>query len=646
VYSIYEKNNSYICVIVFISTAFLRNPEDRFRMPHEKILLVKPGVRKGLGFAQDVVPVGLEYIASSLERDAVKVMILDMEFEEKPFQYFLNEFQPSLVGFTVSATDHDESLALAAAAKKSGAYTIMGGYHPTAVPEEMLCHPQGDAGIRGEGENTMRELAKQGSPDGVRGISYKVGKQIIHNADRPLIEDLDSLPFPARHLRRHKYKNHSHRRGREYDVITASRGCWGACVFCCEPYMNRSCMRFRSPQNIMAELEEIKRYHNGKPMHILATDPHFIGDAKKVDQLCDLLHERALDVTFSVMTRPDSVTQNPELIKKMCDNGILNYELGIESPQQEELNSVKKGNTLETQRRAVEILRENGANVSGTLVIGLPDQDRDAIKKFPVYAKDIGLMNCAFGIATPFPGTEFYDGLKAKELIFQDDWTKYDEMHSIFKLDALTPEELERLETYCMGRFWTLKTFIDRAVIMQKRSGRKLTVGDFALELVGKVNFGLDNGDDLRGGSMREHVSAILEAWDDAREEDNLRKVATQDAIDASRFLRILGPQVIRLLLKHDGKSIGYLIQTDGKGVGRVEIVDGGQVDATIDIHVDVDRMLDAIDEDSKIGMLQAVSVSQCKPHIIGAFDLLRLYTALGTELSKTYIDDKLRMMA
>ncbi len=614
-------------------------------MSFKKILLVKSGIRKGLGFVQDVIPIGLEYMASSIEGDAEKVMILDMEFEAKPFQYYIDVFQPDLVGFTVSATDHDECLSLAKVAKRSAALIVMGGYHPTAVPEEMLFYPQVDVVVRGEGENTMRELVQRGAPEGVSGISYKVGKQVIHNADRPLIEDLDSLPFPARHLRRHKYRNHSHRDGREYDVITASRGCWGTCVFCCEPYMNHSCMRFRSPQNIMRELEEVSRHHGGKPLHILATDPHFIGDPKRVDQLCDLLHERALDVTFSIMTRPDSVTQNPELVKKMCDNGILNYELGIESPQQEELNSVKKGITLETQRRAVEILRENGANVSGTLVIGLPDQDREAIKRFPVYAKDIGLMNCAFGIATPFPGTEFYDNLKAKELIFQEDWTKYDEMHSIYKLDALTPDELEMLESYCMGRFWTLNTFIDRAAVMQKRAGRKLTVGDFAWELVGKLAFGVDNGDDLREGSMREHVSAVLEAMNDAREEENLRKVVFQDAVNASRFLKILGPQVIRILLKHGGKSVGYLIQTNGKGVDRVEIVDGGQVDATIDIQVDVDRMLHAIDENSKISLLQSVSVLKGKPHIVGAIDLLRLYTALGTELSTTYISDKLRVI-
>jgi len=352
-----------------------------------------------------------------------------------------------------------------------------------------------------------------------------------------------------------------------------------------------------------------------------------------------------MDVTFSVMTRPDSVAQNPELIKKMCDNGILSYELGIESPLQEELNSVKKGITLETQRRAVEILRANGANVSGTLVIGLPNQDSEAIKRFPVYAKDIGLMNCAFGIATPFPGTEFYDSLKAKELIFQDDWTKYDEMHSIFKLDALSPEELERLESYCMGRFWTLNTFLDRAAVMQKRAGKKLSVGDFALDVAGKLAFGIDTGDDLRESSLKDHVSIVLDAMTDAREEENLRKIVMQDVIDASRFLRILGPQVIRLLLKHGDKSVGYLIQTNEKGVDRIQIVDGRRTNATIDIHVDLDRMFDAFDENSKISMLQSVTISKGKPHIVGAFDLLRLYTALGTELSSTYLTEKLRVV-
>lgn len=614
-------------------------------MAFKKVFLVKPGVKKGLGFVHDVIPMGLEYIASSIEREVEKIWLLDMEFETQPFQSYLDAFKPDLVGLTISATDHDQGLRLAEQAKRSGAITVLGGYHATAVPDELLSHSQVDIVIRGEGEITMRDLVRAGSPEDIIGTSYKVGEQIIHNDDRPPIEDLDILPFPARHLRRHRYRNRMSRDDREFDVITNSRGCWGTCIFCCEPYMSKSCMRFRSPQNIMAELSEISRYHRGRPLHILATDPHFIGDPKRLDRFCDLLHEKNMDVTFSVMTRPDSITLNPELVKKMCDNGILNYELGIESPLQEELNRVKKGITLEMQRRAVEILRENGANVSGTLIIGLPDQDKEAIKEFPAYAKDIGLMSCAFGIATPFPGTEFYDGLEAKELIFQRDWTKYDEMHSVFRLDTMSPDELEKLESYCMGRFWTMNTFLDREGVLQKRAGKKLSIGDFAGEVMGKLVFVKDAGDDLREGGIKEHVESFLDAMMDAEAEESQRNIPVQDIIETSRFLKILGPQTIQVMLTHGEKSAGYMIKTNGQGVDYIKIVDDKQADATINIDVDLDRMIDAFDKKSALSILNSVSTLKNKRNLGAVVNLLRLYAALTTEIGSTYMGEKLRVI-
>ncbi|MCK4736043.1 MAG: radical SAM protein, partial [Methanophagales archaeon] len=375
-------------------------------MSFKRILLVKPKGRKGLGFSADVIPIGLEYIAASIQDVVEDVQIIDMELEKHPFQYFLDLFHPDLVGITMSATDHDEGLRLARIAKDNGATTVLGGYHPTAIPDELLSHLQVDIIVRGEGELTMKELIQKDTLEGVLGISYKKDGKIIHNPDRPLIENLDSLPFPARHLRRHKYRNHMDNDGKELDVITMSRGCWGRCSFCCEPMMSKSQQRFRSPENIMKELLEIVSFHNGKPLQILATDPNFMGSPEIINSLCDLLQEHKLDVTFSVMARVDSIVKHPELVKKMCDAGILSYELGFESPNQKDLNKVKKGITLEMQEKAVKILRDNGANASGTFVIGLPGQSEEEIKQFPVYAKEIGLVNCAFGIATPFPGTE------------------------------------------------------------------------------------------------------------------------------------------------------------------------------------------------------------------------------------------------
>jgi len=614
-------------------------------MSFRRILLVKPTGRKGLGFSVDVIPIGLEYIAASIENVVDSVHIIDMEFEKHPFQRFLNVLHPDLVGITMSATDHNEGLRLAKIAKDNGITTVFGGYHPTAVPDELLSHPQIDIVVRGEGELTMKELVQNGSPEGILGISYKRGKQIIHNPDRPFIEDLDSLPFPARHLRRHKYKDHMNNNGRELDVITMSRGCWGRCSFCCEPYMSKSRMRFRSPENIMKELFKIVSFHKGKPLQIFVTDPHFMGNPKRIDRLCDLLQKHKLDITFSVMTRVDSIVRYPELVKKMCDSGILSYELGFESPNQKDLNNVKKGITLEMQKRAVKILRDNGANVSGTFVIGLPDQDEEDIKQFPIYTKKIGLMNCAYGIVTPFPRTEFYEKLEKDGLIFERDWTKYDEMHSVFKLNPLSAKRLEELETYCMARFWTLNTLLDRAKVLEKRTGKKTPLKDFIYDIIAKAKFARNAGYDLSDGEIKEHIKVVLDAIIDDEMEENERRISMHDVIEMSKFLKILGPQVIQITLRYDGQSVSYIIKTTSKSVEYVKTISGKKEDTTIDIDIDLDETLYSFDGYSPLNPINYIFLLKQTRNIKGILNVLRLAIALTTDLGLSYLEDKLAVV-
>ena len=610
-------------------------------MSFRRVLLVKPKGRKGLGFSSDVIPIGLEYIAASIEKDVDKVWIIDMEFEKRPFQHFLDILHPDLVGITMSATDHNEGLRLAKIAKDNGIMTVLGGYHPTAIPDELLSHPQIDIIVRGEGELTMKEFVKKGSPENILGVSFKNGGKIIHNLDRPFIEDLDSLPFPARHLRRHKYKDHMNNNGKELDVITMSRGCWGRCSFCCEPYMSKSRMRFRSPENIMKELFEIVSFHKGKSLQIFVTDPHFMGDPKRIYQLCDLLQKHKLDITFSVMTRVDSIVRYPKLVKKMYNSGILSYELGFESPNQRNLNDIRKGITLDMQEKAVKILRDNGANVSGTFVIGLPGQSEEEIKQFPAYAKKIGLMNCAFGIATPFPGTEFYEKLEKNGLIFERDWTKYDEMHSVFKLNPLSSEKLEELESYCMARFWTLNTLLDRARILQKRTGKKISLKDFIYEIIAKVKFARNAGYDLRDGKIKKHAKVVLDAIKDAETEENKRKIYMHDIIEMSRFLKILGSQIIQITLTCDGQTVSYVIKTTSKAVEYVKTISGKQSNATINIDIDLDKTIDSFNRYSPINPLNYIPLLKQTRNIKGILNVLRLCFALTTELTFSYLENK-----
>jgi magnesium-protoporphyrin IX monomethyl ester (oxidative) cyclase len=291
----------------------------------------------------------------------------------------------------MTATTHNEGLRLSKIAKNNGITKMVGGYHPTSIPELLLSHPQWDMVVRGEGELTVREIVEKGCPENVLGISYKKDERIIHNKDRPLLNDLDRLPFPARHLRKYTYKAND--RKTDFDVLVTSRGCYGQCKFCCEPIMNHSYLRCRSPENVVKEVLEIARYHEMRPVNVFTADPMFIGNPERVGLLCDLLQEHDLDMKFNALVRADNMARNPEIVKKMCKAGIDHFEMGIESPNPIELESTKKGITNRIQKRGWVRWRNLYNRSSGP--------HRRRIRKFPVYAKEIGLTSAAFGIATP-----------------------------------------------------------------------------------------------------------------------------------------------------------------------------------------------------------------------------------------------------
>jgi len=415
-------------------------------MPLKKILLVKPSGRRGMSFSYDIIPIGLEYIAAYIEDVVEDIHIVDMEMERRSFPHMIDLYRPDLLGITMSATEHNKGLRLAKIAHKKRILTVVGGYHPTAVPNLLLSYPQVDIVVRGEGELTMKELVEKGLPEGVLGLSYKKDGKIIHNEDRPRIENLDDLPFPARHLRQYSYKTADG--STDYDVLVTSRGCRGRCSFCCEPSMSHGHLRCRSPENVMEEIIEMVNYHEGRSLNVIFTDPDFMGCSGKADRLCDLLQEHEFNIKFCAIVRSDHIARNPETVKKICEAGIIRFEMGIESPNPKDLKSTKKGITTKIHREAVQNIRKNGGSAGGTFVIGLPDQTEEEIRRFPVYAKEIGLTAAAFGIATPFPSTDFYKELEGQGLIFETNWDNFDEMHSVYKTEYLSKERIEELATY------------------------------------------------------------------------------------------------------------------------------------------------------------------------------------------------------
>jgi radical SAM superfamily enzyme YgiQ (UPF0313 family) len=533
-----------------------------------------------------MIPTGLEYIAAYLKDTVDEVHIVDMELDKRKFQDIINFYNPDLIGITLSATEHNQGLRLAKIAKKNNIHTVVGGYHPTSVPDIMLSHPQIDMVIRGEGEVTMKELVETGTFENVLGISYKNNGKIIHNQQRPQIENLDTIPFPARQLRQYPYK--SQNRVTDCDVIVMSRGCNGLCSFCCEPSMSQGCLRTRSPENVLKEILEMSEYHKRKPVNVMFADPNFMGNPKQVDRLCDLLMEHELNMEFCALVRADAMATRPQLVKKMCQVGIRRFEMGIESPNVKDLKSTKKGVSNRVHGEAVRNIRENGGRAGGTFVIGLPDQTEEEIKTFPTYAKEIGLTGAAFGIATPFPGTDFYKEIDDQSLIFETNWDNFDEMHSVYTTKYLTKEKIEEMATYCMAKFWNMDTFIDHERISQTRTKQKKPIVDFVNERITNLGFLTNNGTELQKGNFEKHIKIFLEAYVDTRVEEYTRKVGVHEVLEMTRFIKILGSQKIQCTLSLNDTYASFIFKTTKTTVEYIRIIRGRQTDATINLDVDL----------------------------------------------------------
>ena len=304
--------------------------------------------------------------------------------------------------------------------------------------------------------------------------------------------------------------------------------------------------------------------------------------------------------------------------------------MGIESPNVKDLKSTKKGVTNRVHGEAVRNIRENGGRAGGTFVIGLPEQTEEEIKTFPTYAKDIGLTGAAFGIATPFPGTDFYKETSEQGLIFETNWDSFDEMHSVYTTKYLTKEKIEEMATYCMAKFWNMDTFIDHEKISQTRTKQKKTIVDFAQERILNLGFLTNNGTELQKGNFKKHIKTFLEAYIDPRVEAYTRKVGVHDVLEMTRFLRILGPQKIQCTLSLDNTHASFIFKTTKTTVEYIRIIRGRQeAEATINLDVDL-KWLSEPDNSHLIERLAFVFSRNLTPKKL--WNTFRLFAAVGTD--------------
>ena len=439
--------------------------------PH--ITLVNPAAPAGAVMHWPFALLGLGYLAAVLEKNNYQVDVIDCQISNLTGEDYKKEIEkrrPDIVGVTSSTLTYKSGLKLIKAAREvvPNCITLAGGPHVTFWDDHALeeC-PELDIVIRREGEATILELVQKieagKSCKDVLGITYRFDNKIIRNEDRPYIEDLDSLPFPARHL----WPMEKFNQYEDVLYLAMSRGCVYWCEFCCTVRMHGRKYRMRSAQNVVDELEYLYKTY-GKTKFTFCDDA-FTVDRPRVEELCSEIKKRGLKIEWNCGTRVDMLTK--DLLVIMKDAGCVSVWFGVESGTQQMLDAMKKGISPELTEKVLGWVREVGLKPVPNVILGFPGETKksawDTIKFIEKVAPDmIGFYN----VATPFPGTPLYDQVKANNWLRITDFDKYDTTRPIFETPQLSMKELGKLREGAFHHY-----YLRRAYFMDKSRRFKIS---------------------------------------------------------------------------------------------------------------------------------------------------------------------------
>jgi len=415
-------------------------------------------------------PYGILQLAAFLENKMkdVEIEVVDcqaMALDWKGLEKRIESFNPDIVASSGFATCNAYVTArtLETAKKlKPDVLTVTGGQHFTVMAQESLeAYPEIDVIVRGEGEETLLELVKavkeKTNFSRIKGISFRHGQEIRHNPSRPLMENLDELPFPGYHfvedyVHRYHFTMMAGRKAR-YGMIEASRGCPHRCTFCSQWKHWQGTWRHKSMKRVAEEIEFLYKNYESKLLWL--TDDNF-GLGKQMNDLCDELIKRGFsdEITCFMQARCDDIVKNQNLLPKMSKAGINWLLLGVESHSKTTLDSFHKGTKPEDAKTAIKLLKQNGIFSQATCIIGERKDSAESITDLKEFVSSLDPDIAIFMILTPFPGTELYEEAKRNGWIEDWNWANYDMVHAIMPTETLTREQVQHELYKCYRGFF------------------------------------------------------------------------------------------------------------------------------------------------------------------------------------------------
>lgn len=360
-----------------------------------------------------------------LERDGHQCKLVDAAAKNMPLsgvEEIARYFKPELAIIHTTTPSIYNDVEHAEMLKDLGSITVLVGAHASALPEEtMQLSPKIDYIARGEYDYILGDIANQKPAKDTLGLTFRDGKDIVHNKPRPLIENLDELPFPAwHHIDIYDYYDY-----KLFPFITmiSGRGCPNSCTFCLLPQVlyGRK-YRLRSASNVVDEIEyDLELFPDLKA--VMFEDDTLTADGNRTREICNEILRRGIKISWSANARAD--LDDLDLMKLMKEAGCRMLVVGFEFGDQQILDNVHKRLTIEQMKEFSALAKKVGIKVHGCFMVGGPGETKETVGKTMQLIRDLELDTIQISALTPYPGTKFYDWCRENNYIVAKDWTEW-----------------------------------------------------------------------------------------------------------------------------------------------------------------------------------------------------------------------------
>lgn len=400
-------------------------------------------------------PLNLAYMAALAEKEGHEVKIIDAEAEKISFKDTVAQaiaYDPDIIGTTATTPffhivkNLSEELKLRMPHKP----IVIGGHHITVLKEKAF-YPCFDYAFIGESEVSwvgfLRSLSNGKAFTTVRGLLYRDGEETKFTGNAERMRDIDSIPFPARHLlKSHLYKLGTSQGRKQFTSIMTMRGCPFRCIFCSTDVFGRE-VRKRSPRLVVEEIKHV--IAKSETRHFMFLDDTLTLDRSHTLEICDCIKKEKLKITFEGSTRANLVDE--ELIARMVDVGLIRLSFGLETVDEGIREIIKKEVPLKSYMKANQLTNKYGIETLNSCMIGLPGETTQTIEKtlnFLRHAREIKQANLS--IAVPYPGTELYEMAKRGDYnlrLMTEDFSKYRRYNvAVMQVGDLSPADLIKLQ--------------------------------------------------------------------------------------------------------------------------------------------------------------------------------------------------------